>query len=91
MPLVGSRPPIQDEDVEGQAWAHTAIWGDAGLTMPGGSWKMPQKSGDPYDRMPKMRAGHLRIPKETWDKEHHKPKQGNFRRKKQRPSNLKYQ
>ena len=35
MPLGDPRPPIQDEDVEGQAGAHTAIWGGAGPTMPG--------------------------------------------------------
>ena len=35
MPLGDPRPPIQDEDAEGQTRAHTAIWGGGGPTMPG--------------------------------------------------------
>ena len=47
MPLGDPRPPIQDEDAEGQTGAQTAIWGGGGLTMPGEEPEEATEAGRP--------------------------------------------
>ena len=91
MPLGDPRPPIQDEDAEGQTGAHTAIWGGGGPTVPGEEPEEASEARRSLRLETKNEGGTHQNTKGDAGKEHHKPKQWNFQWKKQRPSSLKYQ